>query len=237
LRRVLLILSSIIIINGAFLYSSAYAGPAPPDSETLKLRRSIKTILKDPHFNYRDNLSWLKWVLKKAGQLFKSRPRKDAALNLQGKGWWLVLKILGIVGLVLIPLLFVYLANHFLQPDWRLKKQKEGGVNPETNSTELERTAFSMAKAGQFRDAVRFLYLAGLEKLKEENLLPQAVKFSDKENLRSLRRRLGESNSGYVAFADLTGIFQEKWYGLRDCQALDYQLAQTKLKIIHAIKS
>lgn len=241
-QRLLFILSSIIVINGVFLcYSSTEIAPRSmvmtvQDSEVNQLRHSFQMILKNPRFQYHDNLNWLKWILKKTSGLFKIGPRIiPQKLQLNEKTWRILLQVLGISVLVLLPFIAAFLAAHFLQHDQHLKT----GINlknPSTiNSTALKRTALTMAKTGRYRDGVRYLYLAGLEKLKEEKLLLQAAKFSDKENLKNLRMIIGENHPGYLAFKELTGIFQEKWYGFKDCQAPDYHLAENKLALLDGL--
>jgi hypothetical protein len=229
----------VLILNGAFLcYSNQAAGPespviAPRNVETGQLRESLKTILKNPRFQYQDNLSWIKWVYQRITRLFKLRPKTlPFKIPIKGKLWRHFLNILGIAVLVASPFILAFLINHFIRYD----KQMMGSFNKSTvhslSSAELKQKAAATAKHGQYLEAIRYIYLAGLEKLKEENLLPQAAKLSDKANLKKLRAILGEDHQGYRAFLDLTKIFQEKWYGLKECEAPDYQLAESKLEII-----
>ena len=111
--------------------------------------------------------------------------------------------------------------------------------SPKPANNKFRRAKTDRNHDGQNRpisDGVRYLYLAGLEKLREENLLLQAAKFSDKENLKNLRMKIGENHQSYLAFKELTGIFQEKWYGFKDCQAPDYHLAESKLVMLDGLR-
>jgi hypothetical protein len=239
-----LIVSSIIIINGVFLCSNISYGRkdfqnfASQDLEVPKLQHSIKTILKEPRFTYHERFGWFKTLIKKISRLVQLKPLpKIPPLRFNSKFLTIGFKILGMVVLILIPFGAAFFMNRFWQRDWRVKNKLNQAIGRAYNSASLKRTALSMAETGQYREGIRYLYLAGLEKLKEENLLAQAAKFSDQENLKSLRKLLGEGNKGYVAFYDLTMVFQEKWYGLKDCRVSDYRLAENKLEIVYAIKT
>ncbi len=246
MKKFLLLISSIIIINGAFLYHSglsygleAFQNSIRRDLDAQKLRPEIRAILKDPRFIYHDSFGWLKSLINKISRPFRFKPLpQTASFKFKGSKFLVTgLKVLGILVLILLPLLIAYLGNRFMLRDWRPKTKQNQVTGERLNSGSLKRTASSMAKAGQYREAIRYLYLAGLEKLKEEDLLSQGVKYSDKENLKNLRAILGEEDLGYIAFHGLTGVFQEKWYGLKECGLSDYRLAENELERVYSIKT
>jgi hypothetical protein len=223
LKKLFLILSSIIILNGAFsLICLGFQSELSPDGQIQELRQSIKTILKQPQFQYHDPFEWLKGIFKQLARWFKPLSKSQPA-KFENKTLDLVLKWAGIFILVTLPVILVFLGNRFLLPNLTLKERSAplSGMKPIDSST-LKRMSVSFEETGNYREAIRYLYLAGLEKLKEENILPQSVKFSDKENIRTLKKVLGASNTGYLAFSGLVKIFQEKWYGLKICQSEDY---------------
>lgn len=183
------------------------------------LSKDIRVILKDKRFQYPDYFAWFKkiWAKIKAFQE-QFKPAEPIQLSPSVIEW--SKKILfGVVLFLPIPLVY------FLGKLWSREKRmtfhstaKEVLALPD----QLRRKAETYWETGEYREAIRHLYLAGLLYLKKEKLIPESTAFSDSENLKNLRKNIGGESEIYQSFSALTRLFQEKWYGLKSCQSDDY---------------
>jgi hypothetical protein len=91
----------------------------------------------------------------------------------------------------------------------------------------LWQQADNLARAGNYLEAVRILYLAVLTFLHRNNLIRCASTRTNGEYIAQLRSQ----QTICQPFRGLTGMFELKWYGERACQSADYdscrQLAET----------
>lgn len=235
MKKWLLIFSFIVILNGAFpLISYSNFKTQMVNIRQQKLRETIKSVMQDPRFQYYDFLGWLEKVIRKAVDFLDKTP-KSREVNLKNKTVETILKWLGLAIVALLPFILVFFGNRFLSRNLPShQKNSRIVIGKAEGADELKKASASMAQTGQYREAVRYLYRAGLEKLREENILPFSTRFSDKENTRLLKKTLGGESPGYLAFARLVVIFQEKWYGLKLCDEGDYLQAKGALETLWA---
>lgn len=241
MKRFILILSSIIIINGAFpfLISTSSLAATTASLEPVfdrgvrdSMRHSIRVVLKDQRFQYHDYLGWLKWLFQKYQQYFTHPPYPIKPVKF-GKLFYTVLKWIGVTIFITIPFILIYFIRRFFEPNVTLKERTHllNSSHP-LSLADYQKSALQAAQQFNYRLSVRFLYLAGLERLNEVNILPQSVPYSDKENIKSLRKTLGVDHPGYLGFVKLVVLFQEKWYGLKLCSEGDFTLAKGYLESI-----
>jgi hypothetical protein len=98
----------------------------------------------------------------------------------------------------------------------------EPGLEPDERSpAELWQRAEALARRGEFRQAVRALYLAVLTHLHRADLIRYDPTRTNGEYLRQLRAADG-AGAVVEPFGRLTLLFEQKWYGERTCAADDY---------------
>src|SRR5262249_45232457 len=96
----------------------------------------------------------------------------------------------------------------------------EPGLEPDEQSpTEFWRRAETLARRGEFRQAVRWLYLAVLTHLHRADLIRYDRTRTNGEYLRQLR---AADSVVLEPFGRLTRLFEQKWYGEGACAADDY---------------
>jgi hypothetical protein len=142
------------------------------------------------------------------------------------QGLLLVLIVL-IVLVVLagVVLLVVQLVRHRqrspLKAQGRTERRAEDYLeNPDQeNVPGLWKRADELARAGNFLDALRTLYLAVLAMLHQSHLIRYERTRTNGEYADQLRPRLPL----HELFLRLTGVFEIKWYGERACASNDFQ--------------
>jgi hypothetical protein len=83
--------------------------------------------------------------------------------------------------------------------------------------------AEAAAAAGEYRNALRYLFRATLLALQERELVELRPGLTNREYLRALRLGAGAS---HAALAGLIDLFDVTWYGHRPVTASDYSRAQ-----------
>jgi hypothetical protein len=120
--------------------------------------------------------------------------------------------------------LFLYLLKltapflRFLAPDVEEKKHQHGqDVRPEP--AVLAAQAEKKASAGDYRSALRDLYLALLYELDQRRIISFKPAKTNGEYLVEIRRSAASLEASFRPMADL---FDYKWYGLEPCGKEDY---------------
>jgi hypothetical protein len=141
---------------------------------------------------------------------------------------WVVLAGLAVAVLVVACLRFVQARRGPRTEDRPKPKpaREQEAANlplPENRSAaELWAEAESRARAGQFREAVRFLYLAVLFGLDRKRLLRYEATRTNGEYVRQVRLAEHAPADLHPPFERLTDLFERKWYGDRTCEAGEY---------------
>ena len=144
-----------------------------------------------------------------------------------------VLRWIGLVAICLLPFILIYYGPKLFQRTVVFKQKMLPKTIEGNHSQNLSIRAAELAKQGDFREAIRYLYLANLEYLKINGFISNGILLTDKANLNQLRRKLGNDHLGFQSFSKLTNIFQEKWYGLKECQHSDYDQAVDYMNSIY----
>jgi hypothetical protein len=201
------------------------------------IRQDLQRILADRRFNYPDYWArWRRFIAKWRSWLARWQPRRRVF-----KATWFARLVNQIgLGLVLVTsLILLYFGRHYLTKENRLKATTANRTTPDADPATLLGQAHEAAERDDYRNAVRCLYLAALLQLRADGVLPKngVSGATDYENLRLLQKKLGAATPGFQAFSRLVRIFQEKWYGLKNCGPTDYQTAAQLFALITSIKS
>jgi hypothetical protein len=208
-----------------------------------KLRRDLEEIVKDPRFTQPDHLGWLKgffesltafleklwqpikWVIEYITRSYLGKANAPVKL---------AHNTVAIILFFLLLFIIIYYLSRFLQSNKMNRSNRNERVLNHTHAIEkLEDQAEKFALQGNFGEALRLRYQACLEYLKRAGILPEGVRLSDRENLQRLRLIWGAQHDSFYSFQQLVGLFQEKWYGLRDCRVEDYRLAGRLINVIN----
>lgn len=98
----------------------------------------------------------------------------------------------------------------------------------------LWRRADELARAGQFLEAVRVLYLAVLALLHQANRIRYERTRTNGEYVQQVRLSSAAPAALHEPFRRLVRCFEEKWYGERACAAEDYQECRVLAETIRA---
>lgn len=223
----------LLLFTNILLFSiQAIASPSTPGSTIVNSwQQEIHSVLQDERFNYSNHFSWWDWIKTNIAEFFKKIKFKKQPKKYNYKCLNTVLQYLGVILLVLA---LIFFPKHLIQHEKKFtnkNKQTLNFSNVELLSDEKAK-AFKHAAAGEYREAIRYLYLANLAHLKKNALLPEGIKLSDQENLKTLKKILDSEDPIYLAFMHLMNTFQEKWYGLKVCQVEDYTLALNSFNTI-----
>jgi hypothetical protein len=223
MKKIIILFILIIGIQGASV--PAWGARPRPTGDTVMIRHKLESILTDSRFNYPDHFEGLRRLISRLQQwLVKQfQPRRP------GTAGWLdrSLETLGLVLVIGSPLLILLLMRRFFLRDSQIKLASASRqYDPSANWQSVVANAGQTADLGDFRAAIRQLYLAALFRLRGTGSLPEGVRYSsDKENLRTLGKKVGFDSPVYHSFAALVRLFREKWYGFTGCDASDYREA------------
>lgn len=128
--------------------------------------------------------------------------------------------VLSLLGLVIVMVAATFALRHILEGAVR-----EAQYRPEldemeslTSETALDR-ARETSEGGDYRSAVRYLYLSTLLLLEERGLLRYDRTRTNLEYIRSLRERPEMA----AIFADVVDVFDRVWYGFQTIDADTYE--------------
>lgn len=86
--------------------------------------------------------------------------------------------------------------------------------------------AYEYSKKGDYRSAIRYLYLSLLLHLDKSGLLTYDASKTNGEYFGEVYSSIGGKAE---TFASLTLLFERKWYGMEECSAGDFQRYEEKL--------
>lgn len=118
--------------------------------------------------------------------------------------------VLVLLGAILLYAIFRIVADNNLQLFYRSPKRRTATVqhDPSPIEDDLEGKFHQHLQAGEYRQAVRYLYLMSLRLLDEKGLITYHPDATNREYW----RQLGEAPQG-APFRDLTVIYEKVWYG------------------------
>jgi len=192
-------------------------------------RGLLSTILNQPE--YRPEIEressireWLRrtksYLAKRLRGLFPGYSAPSAALSDQ---WTWTQKFL-LLSLVPFILYFVY------RVAGRYRSRRSSGlfsgdqeilglkISPDQPVVSLTEQAARLAETGEYREAIRFSFVASIVELARQNVLTIEPARTNRDYLRARRRR----EDLLPALTRLTAIFEEFWYGQKDASRDDY---------------
>jgi hypothetical protein len=205
--------------------------PTRPPPDTLK--RELQDVLSGPEYErhrQRESLGQrIKDALGAIGRRIKEALRRaTSGLQLPGlppwlaiPGWeWLQWLVLGVV----LALILAVVVSRIFSPTHGAGVEPEaepqaGGVRlPARDPEELLAEAARLARGGEFRRALRLVYLSALIRLHRAGLLPRQEARTNWEYLRAVRNL----PAVHDPLSHLTAIVDRTWYGHKDAVADDY---------------
>lgn len=185
------------------------------DDSTARLA-ALRALLARPEFNRSQTLwdrfwRWLReWLARLLPDNNSASPTTLNESLMTALGW-VVLIGLGLVVIVLLS----YWLQAFLSGmvrDSELRRRQQQGVETPLTAAEARAKASVLAQAGDFRQAVRHLYLSALLTLEDQRLLPVNRSLTNRELLAGAANRQ-ELRSH---LAPVVNVFDEVWYGIHE---------------------
>jgi hypothetical protein len=183
-------------------------------------RKALGQILNSPEFaraNFAANLTvWLEDFFRRLLNHFNFNGRPAIGLAAWARGLDLLIVLIGLA-------LIVYLAR-LAAPFWRLTQDVQEQQNKNTpvippSPAGLLAEADQKASGGDFRSALRDVYLSMLLEMDRRQMITCTNAKTDSEYL----QELGQKASGLEEqFRALASLFEFKWYGLENCSEADF---------------
>jgi len=218
--RVALILAflSAILPSLASAQTRAADAPAAPGSQALE--RELQRVLAEPDFQRgmraggQDSRDLGRWLLLQLRRLLD----RLGGLHQTNYALFLVSVIVGSAVLLALLAHIAYTLVRALRRSGRPAAGTDGAPRerPQTPD-DLRRRADELAERGEFREAVRALFLALIRSLQLKGLLPRSGSQTNAENLRRLRDHVGL----VAVVRPFTETFDSRWYGRRPTSAQD----------------
>ena len=196
-------------------------------------------------------ISVLRWILEKVENAFKMVsgwiekldewldkmwPDKKTSETSADRDWRPVIRVLLIaLSVVLVAILLIYIIKLWRR---RLASQNESQSETETETPDLRDDGIKadelpanrwldlakelMAK-GDYRLAMRALYLATLSYLAEKELVTIEIYKSNRDYDRELQRRLSDQKDLISAFSETVAVIDRVWYGMRKVSQSDVE--------------
>lgn len=187
---------------------------ATPDGEAADIRAILARADFQPIKKTKTPLQHLQdWLVELIDKLFRKIPTKDLGDGATdfGSSWW------GQLGLwILLALLLGWVAVRFLRRARRPPGDDDGvrvifgePVGPDLDAADLLAQARAAADAGDWRQAVRKVYIALLHDLDKREIVSLHPAWTNREYLNAVRAQARL----YPAMRELTDRFDVLWYG------------------------
>jgi hypothetical protein len=126
-----------------------------------------------------------------------------------------------VIGLILIIYLLKHLAPfmRIMTPDVATK-EAEAEIGVPLIPLRLFNKAEDLAHKKNFREALRYLYLALLIELDEKRIISYQNAKTNHQYLKEVNNKASHLRD---CFGDMMDLFERKWYGLEECTNEDYR--------------
>ncbi|MDP9315161.1 MAG: DUF4129 domain-containing protein [Chloroflexota bacterium] len=170
-----------------------------------------------------DFFDWLFRSLPSGGNAGPAAPRPAGFSGLSPLGW-----VLLTLGLLLVLGIVVYAIRGVRQSVVRDAKARAEAALEDENITAGEALdrAQSQARSGDYRTAVRYLYLSSLLWLDERKLLRYDRSLTNREYL----QRANTDPALHERLAPVVGTFERVWYGRRELAEADFLAYEEQIK-------
>lgn len=219
-----------VLLTVTFSYSFSQA--AVDGQKENEIREKLAGILSAEEFQHRtEGKSFLKLVaemlrdffelLKKLFEKFKSEtgtPGNVRGVPLENNA---AVQVIGsFVVIAFIAVIVFFLIKNFRSSIRLSKKEEIDLLSVLKEPDELEKTALEFFEAGDFRQALRYLYICFLLRLNENNIIRI-------DRSKTNRQYLNEMNTNgfqrHALAVDFTGAFNRHWYGEADLDGITFR--------------
>jgi hypothetical protein len=192
----------------------------PQEVFTLENLDPLKKILARPEFQWKEGQAveapgWLNRIIDAITGFTERIAFALVNMFIQGRALFIVL---GSILFLLILFQISRLLSHNLAANAQLAEEGEGGEGIATSKGALQR-AQTLSMQGDYRNAVRFLYLSSLLVLDEQGLLRYDRSRTNREVLRSVSSRPELADP----LRDVIDVFDRVWYGYEPVDEQTYQ--------------
>ena len=181
-----------------------------PDSVAGKMK-------KDKDFLYANDMSY-----------WKEEPRKqnlfDRMLIALSRSTALkyILYALLAAGILFALYQVMVVNNFFILSRGRRKKKNEDGSEEDTATINLDENISEAISQGNYRHAIRFMYLKTLRVLSDNNLITLHAKSTNQDYIRQMYK-----HNNLSQFRQLTRIYEYVWYGEFDPTESQFEMIRT----------
>jgi hypothetical protein len=195
----------------------------PQNVFTLEDILPLREILKRPEFQWQAPQSapalqmpnWLARLLDRILEFFSRLFVRTGTAMYQGRVLW---QIAGVI-LLIVVLFFVFRSiSRNLTREAQLAAGDRGNEELLTSTGALQR-AETLSVQGDYRNAIRYLYLSSLLVLDEQGLLRYDRSRTNREYLRSVSSKPGLAKP----LRDVIDVFDRVWYGFESVDEQTYQ--------------
>lgn len=186
-----------------------------------EVRRKLEEILRRPEFVNKEALAkWLQSVADGLAGFFNRVTGKNIKI-----GYLSFLEsILAILAAASVLLVLIYTClrlYRYFSPEYA-ETPSPGNDPTSINSDQLRTQASVCAEKGEYREAIRYLYLSLLLFLDQKKLIRYRPSKTNREYLQEFRR----NETGQDGFYGVVSFFEGKWYGMEPCSNMDYRQFQ-----------
>ena len=180
-----------------------------------EVRDLLKEILMRPEFTLsRLAVTWIDRGTAVAERLLFRILGTDGRIE-----WWgYLLLLLSVAGLSFLVFFVASRVSRAFFPD-RAAAGQESAEAGGTDYNGFREIAARSADAGDFREAVRYLYLSLLMFLDGQQLIQFRMSKTNMDYLAELRK----SSKSPERFTGVVNFFERKWYGMENCTDTDYR--------------
>jgi len=185
---------------------------------------SLARILAEPEFQYRESPppAWLEWLIEQWRRFLNwlDNLLPSSSPGAEGGPVSIPEQIATFVFMLLLAGLLAYALRGILADFAResmLPNDEEFGGEPLTADSALHR-AQELSGGGDYRTAVRYLYLSTLLRLEERGLLRYDRSLTNREVL----KRVAHDPTLATVLRDVVDVFDRVWYGYQPLSSTDY---------------
>ena len=195
---------------------------AAPGDDTAARLAVLAAVLAGPQFTAGDSLwdQFLRWLAEWLDRFLPRAQESPASTSAGGAAGDILWTVVGIGGAVALVLLLAYwlrgVLGNFIG-DAQAAAAGDGGDLPQTPA-EARRRAAERASSGDYRDAVRNLYLSALLTLEQNGVAPADRSLTNRE----LLARVPAGHPVRPHLQPVVETFDEVWYGVHEPDGQTY---------------
>lgn len=142
----------------------------------------------------------------------------------------LAINIIGVLILLGVLVLLVFFIVRNLRNSKRMRQDEDAMILSTIKDPEaLEQKALEFCNKGDYKQALRFLYIALLIRLNEMNLIKIDKSKTNKQYLNEIMNNKPEIHSDVSEF---TGDFNKYWYGDRNVDRIKFEFWYAKYRVL-----